>query len=123
MVRIAPGLAPLVHGGGGPDGHQRGDFHAAADAGQSGRLRGDLRLGHLVPVMADSSVGRTSSCDFVADTMAAIFPLLDYFNISAGISGGRSVPVVYLAWRPSIASLCCVAMLVALLLFEDRDLA
>ena len=54
----------------------------------------------------------------------AIFPVLDNFNISAGISAGQEVPLEYFAW----AGLYCllystVAMLLVLLLFEDRDLA
>ncbi len=81
-------------------------------------------LGHLVPIVADSSVGKNEFVKFVADAMSAVFPLLDYFDISAGISGGRTVPLEYLAWAGVYCVLlCCVAMLVALLLFEDRDLA
>ena len=33
-----PRLAALLYGGDGADGHQRGDFHAAADAGEPGGL-------------------------------------------------------------------------------------
>jgi ABC-type transport system involved in multi-copper enzyme maturation permease subunit len=81
-------------------------------------------LGHLVPVLADSAVGQLEFVRFVANLLAATLPVLDHFNISAGISTGQQVPVQYLAW----AGLYCfiysaVAMLVALLLFEDRDLA
>jgi ABC-type transport system involved in multi-copper enzyme maturation permease subunit len=81
-------------------------------------------LGHLVPVLANSAVGQIEFVRFVANLLAAVLPVLDHFNISAGISGGQDVPFVYLAW----AALYCliysaVAMLVALLLFEDRDLA
>jgi ABC-type transport system involved in multi-copper enzyme maturation permease subunit len=81
-------------------------------------------LGHLVPILADSAVGQIEFVRFVANLLAAILPVLDHFNISAGISTGQQVPGIYLAW----AGLYCliysaVAMLVALLLFEDRDLA
>jgi ABC-type transport system involved in multi-copper enzyme maturation permease subunit len=81
-------------------------------------------LGHLVPILANSAVGQLEFVRFVANLLAAILPVLDHFNISAGISTGQSVPPEYLAW----AALYCliyssVAMLVALLLFEDRDLA
>jgi ABC-type transport system involved in multi-copper enzyme maturation permease subunit len=81
-------------------------------------------LGHLVPVLANSAVGQIEFVRFVANLLAAILPVLDHFNISAGISTGQQVPGQYLAW----AGLYCliysaVAMLVALLLFEDRDLA
>ena len=81
-------------------------------------------LGHLVPILANSAVGQIEFVRFVANLLAAILPVFDHFNISAGISTGQNVPGEYLAW----AGLYClvyssVAMLVALLLFEDRDLA
>jgi hypothetical protein len=81
-------------------------------------------LGHLTPILADSAVGQIEFVKFVASLLAAILPVLDHFNISAGISTGQHVPLDYLKW----AGLYCVlystvAMLVALLLFEDRDLA
>ena len=60
----------------------------------------------------------------MADVQAAIFPVLDNFNISAGISTGQQVPLDYLAWGGLYCVLySAVALLVALLLFEDRDLA
>jgi ABC-type transport system involved in multi-copper enzyme maturation permease subunit len=81
-------------------------------------------LGNLVPLLANSAVGKNEYVRFIADIQAAIFPVLDNFNISAGIATGQHVPVSYLGW----AALYCVlyslvALLVALLLFEDRDLA
>jgi ABC-type transport system involved in multi-copper enzyme maturation permease subunit len=81
-------------------------------------------LGHLVPILANSAVGQIEFVRFVANLLAAILPVLDHFNISAGISTGQEAPMEYLAW----AGLYCliyssVAMLLALWLFEDRDLA
>ena len=81
-------------------------------------------LGHLVPILVNSAVGQIEFVRFVANLLAAILPVLDHFNISAGISAGQEVPMEYLAW----AGLYCliyssVAMLLAMLLFEDRDLA
>ena len=81
-------------------------------------------LGHLVPILADSAVGKIEFVRFVANLSAAALPVLDHFNISAAISGGQKVPLEYLGW----AALYCliystVALLLALLLFEDRDLA
>ena len=50
--------------------------------------------------------------------------MLDHFNISAGISAGVPLPWDYIAWDGLYCLLySTVAMLVALLLFEDRDLA
>ncbi len=81
-------------------------------------------LGHLVPTLANSAVGRNEFVRFFADLQAAVFPVLDCFNISAGIAAGQPVPLEYLGW----AALYCVlysvvALLFALFLFEDRDLA
>lgn len=81
-------------------------------------------LGHLVPILAKSAVGKIEFVKFIANLSSAVLPVLDNFNISAGIASGHNVPGNYLAW----AGLYCVlysivAMLVALLLFEDRDLA
>jgi len=81
-------------------------------------------LGHLVPMLANSAVGQFEMVRFVANLLAAVLPVLDHFNISAGISTGQEVPGVYLAWTGLYCVLySAVAMLVALLLFEDRDLA
>jgi ABC-type transport system involved in multi-copper enzyme maturation permease subunit len=81
-------------------------------------------LGHLVPILANSAAGKIEYVLFFANLLAAILPVLDHFNISASISTGQHVPLAYLGW----AGLYCilysaVAMLLALLLFEDRDLA
>ena len=81
-------------------------------------------LGHLVPMLANSAVGQFEIVAFVAGMFAVILPVLDHFNIYAAIAAGREVPWAYVAW----AGLYCVlystvAMLFALLLFEDRDLA
>ncbi len=81
-------------------------------------------LGNLVPVLVKSSVGQLEYVPFVANLLAAVLPVLENFNIYTAISTGRAVPLQYLG----VAALYCVlyssvAMLVALLLFEDRDLA
>jgi hypothetical protein len=53
-----------------------------------------------------------------------VLPMLDHLNIQAAIAGGNPVPYAYLAWAALYALIyIAVAMLVALLLFEDRDLA
>lgn len=81
-------------------------------------------LGHLVPILAASAVGKSEFVQFVADLQSAVLPMLEHFNISAGISAGREVPWSYIGVDAVYCVLySCVAMLVALLLFEDRDLA
>jgi ABC-type transport system involved in multi-copper enzyme maturation permease subunit len=81
-------------------------------------------LGHLGPLIAQSSVGQNEFVAFFGQLIALVLPVLDHFNIQAAVAGGVPVPIDYLAW----ALLYCVmysavAMLLALILFEDRDLA
>jgi ABC-type transport system involved in multi-copper enzyme maturation permease subunit len=81
-------------------------------------------LGHLVPMLANSALGQIEQVGFVAGLLAAILPVLDHFNIYTAIATGQQVPLSYLG----LAGVYCLlysalAMLVALLLFEDRDLA
>ena len=61
---------------------------------------------------------------FVAELVATILPVLDHFNIQAAVAAGKNVPPDYLGW----SLLYCliygmIALLLALVLFEDRDLA
>jgi hypothetical protein len=81
-------------------------------------------LGHLVPMLAKSAMGQMAIVAFIADLLAAILPVLDHFNIYGPIATGEHVPAAYLG----LAALYCLAysslaMLAALLMFEDRDLA
>ncbi len=81
-------------------------------------------LGHLGPLIVQSSIGQNEFVAFFGQLIALILPVLDHFNIQAAVAGGVRVPPDYLAW----AGLYCVlysavAMLLALILFEDRDLA
>jgi ABC-type transport system involved in multi-copper enzyme maturation permease subunit len=81
-------------------------------------------LGHLGPLIAQSSAGRNEFVAFFGQLIALVLPVLDHFNVQAAVAGGVYVPPAYLAW----AALYCVlysaiAMLLALILFEDRDLA
>jgi ABC-type transport system involved in multi-copper enzyme maturation permease subunit len=81
-------------------------------------------LGHLGPLIVQSSVGQNEFVAFFGQLIALVLPVLDHFNVQAAVAGGVRVPPEYLAW----ALLYCVlystvAMLLALILFEDRDLA
>ncbi len=81
-------------------------------------------LGHLVPMLALSAVGKLEIVGFVADFLSAVLPVLDNFNIEGSISTGQEVPLSYLGWAALYSGVyCTAAMLLALLLFEDRDLA
>ena len=81
-------------------------------------------LGHLTPLLASSAVGQFPIVPFIADLVGTVLPMLDHFNIYAAIATGSVVPLSYVA----IAGVYCLlystlAMFLALLLFEDRDLA
>jgi len=81
-------------------------------------------LGHLGPLIVQSSMGQNEFVAFFGQLIALILPVLDHFNIQAAVAGGVPVPPVYLAWAALYCALySAVAMLLALILFEDRDLA
>jgi ABC-type transport system involved in multi-copper enzyme maturation permease subunit len=80
-------------------------------------------LGHLTALIVLSSV-QFAPVMFVAQFIATILPVLDYFNIQAAVAAGREVPLHYLAWSFVYCVLySSIALLLALILFEDRDLA
>jgi ABC-type transport system involved in multi-copper enzyme maturation permease subunit len=80
-------------------------------------------LGHLVPLLA-SSPGQNEIVKFVGQFFAAILPVLDHFSIETAISTGQAVPAIYLIWTTVYTLIySAVALLVGLLMFEDRDLA
>lgn len=81
-------------------------------------------LGHLTPLIVQSGIGQNEFVKFFGRLLSVILPMLDHLNIQAAIAGGQAVPFAYLAWTTLYALIyITVAMLVALLLFEDRDLA
>ena len=83
-------------------------------------------LGHLTPLVVESSVEGAGFgiVRFFAQLIATIFPNLELFNIQAAISAGVDVPFVYLGWAFSYCAVySIIAMLLALIMFEDRDLA
>ena len=83
-------------------------------------------LGNLTPLLVQSAVFNQlfEPVVFMAKLIAVVLPVLDHFNIQAGIAAGKAVPYDYLGW----AFVYCliyglIALLLALVLFEDRDLA
>jgi hypothetical protein len=81
-------------------------------------------LGNLGPLIVQSAIGRNEFVAFFGQLVALVLPMLDVFNIQAAVAGGKHVPLDYLAWALLYCALySAVAMLFALILFEDRDLA
>lgn len=81
-------------------------------------------LGHLTPLLVQSAVGSLPPVAFMGKFISAVLPVLEAFNIQAAVAAGREVPYSYLLWSLVYCALySLVAMLLALILFEDRDLA
>lgn len=101
-------------------------------------------LGHLVPLLLQSAVGRFPAVEFVGRFIATVLPSLENFDVTAAIAGksgatttaatgivervitdlGAIVPYQYLAGAAVYCVLySAVGILAALIMFEDRDLA
>jgi len=81
-------------------------------------------LGHLTPLIVQSSAGDFEVVQFFGQLIATIFPVLDHFNIQAAVAAGVIVPYEYLFWALVYCLIySAIAMLLALVLFEERDLA
>ena len=94
------------------------------DAAEPHDLRLGLRLGHLVPVLVNSSIGQFEVMNFVAGFFVAVLPVLEHFSMESAISTGQRVPWAYLAPATVYAALySLMALFLALLLFADRDMA
>lgn len=81
-------------------------------------------VGHLTPVLVEAGLLRIEFVAFMARLIATLLPALEVFNIQASIATGAIVPASYLAVTAvySVAYVTAI-MLLAFILFEDRDLA
>ena len=83
-------------------------------------------LGHLAALIVRSSIGENVFVQFVGKLLSVVLPVLDHFEVEGYIasSSSASFPMSYLLWALVYSLLyCAVAMLLALIFFEDRDLA
>ncbi len=83
-------------------------------------------IGHLTPLLVQVSVeGKMfEAVVFVAQLLSTLFPVLDHFSIEAAVAAGVPVPYTYLGWALVYTVIYgMIALLLALVLFEDRDLA
>ncbi|MFN0195871.1 MAG: ABC transporter permease [Planctomycetaceae bacterium] len=81
-------------------------------------------VGHLTPVLVSEGVVKNEVVSFMARLISTALPNLDSFNMQTAVATGTMVPAVYLGY----SLLYCIvyslmAMLLAFILFEDRDLA
>ena len=81
-------------------------------------------LGHLVPTLVQSDLGRNKIVTFVGQLLATVLPVLRHFDVKDALATGRGVPLEYVGWTSCYALLyCAIALVLALIFFEDRDLA
>jgi ABC-type transport system involved in multi-copper enzyme maturation permease subunit len=81
-------------------------------------------LGHLAALIVKSSAGENTFVRFVGRLMSVVLPVLDHFEIEGAIAGASSVPAAYLGWALVYTALySAAAIFLALIFFEDRDLA
>jgi len=84
-------------------------------------------LGHLTPLLVQSQAvaeNVPAPVVFLARISATVLPVLDHFSTEASFATGTPVPTDYILWSLVYCTLySSVAMLLALTLFEDRDLA
>ena len=81
-------------------------------------------LGHLTPLIVQSSFAAFEPVVVFGQLIAVVFPVLNHFDVQAAINTNTPVPMAYLAWSIIYTGLYgTIALLLALVLFEDRDLA
>lgn len=81
-------------------------------------------IGHLTPLLVQSSEQQFEVVKFFAHLLATGAPVLENFNIAPAIAANVPVPYEYLGLSLVYCFLYTViALLLALLFFEDRDLA
>jgi hypothetical protein len=83
-------------------------------------------IGHLTPVLVQTSFQGDALVfvRFIAQLLATVLPSVDNFNMSTAIATGAPIPMDYLAYSLLYAmAYCTAAVLLAFILFEDRDLA
>lgn len=81
-------------------------------------------VGHLAGILVQVGFTRLEFVYFMAKVIATALPGLEVFNISAAVATGVVVPPVYLGYSALYcACYCSATILLAFILFEDRDLA
>ena len=81
-------------------------------------------VGHLTPTIVSSGATEFPIIQFVAQLIAVVIPTLDWYSMDKAIDTGNSIPLVYLAGIILYSMVyTAIAVLLGLLLFEDRDLA
>lgn len=81
-------------------------------------------VGHLTPVLVKTVFQTLEPVKFMAQVIATLLPSLEAFNTQAVIATSATIPPQYLGYSALYcATYCAAAILLAFILFEDRDLA
>ncbi len=81
-------------------------------------------IGNLTAPIVRSAVGENAFVAFFGKFIAVIVPNLNAFSGQAAIDSGLAIPPIYLAGVFNyLICFCIMILMVAMLLFEDRDLA
>jgi ABC-type transport system involved in multi-copper enzyme maturation permease subunit len=81
-------------------------------------------IGHLTPTLVRSNLGKLELVTFMAKIISVILPAIDNFNVEAATMTGQVVKAEYVGMLAIYSSAYIAAMiLLAFMLFEDRDLA
>ena len=81
-------------------------------------------IGNLTSPLVAASKGNNELVGFVGNLIAVVVPNLNIFNVQTAVDSGNPIPLIYLA--ASFNYLLCFTVaiwMLAMLLFEDRDLA
>jgi hypothetical protein len=81
-------------------------------------------VGHLTPSLVRSNLGRLELVTFLARVIATVLPAVENYNVEAAIVTRSIVPASYVGYTSLYsAAYVAAAVLLAFILFEDRDLA
>jgi ABC-type transport system involved in multi-copper enzyme maturation permease subunit len=81
-------------------------------------------IGNLTSPLVASSQGENELVGFVGKLIAVIVPNLNVFNVQSAVDAGNPIPAIYLAGAFNYLVCFAIAIwMLAMLLFEDRDLA
>ncbi len=81
-------------------------------------------IGNLTSPLVAAARENTELVGFVGKLIAVVVPNLNSFNVQAAVDSGSAVPLIYLAGAFNYLVVFLVAVwMVAMLMFEDRDLA
>ena len=81
-------------------------------------------IGNLTSPLVASAEGNNTLVGFVGKLIAVVVPNLNVFNVQSAVDAGNQIPPIYLAGAFNYLVCFSIAIwMLAMLLFEDRDLA